>query len=122
VHTVITDEGARSYAELDAAAVAAITGWELKPEGLCRGDECVPYRGEADLASVAAALRRPVAAETLDDGASVVVVGAAAAERASALASGWAPSFSLPSVADDATVSIDDHAGHKRVLFAWASW
>jgi hypothetical protein len=122
VYTVITDDGTRRYDVVDDDTVAAVTGWELKPEGLCRGDECVPYRGGADLVSVAAALRRPIATEALDDGGTVVVVGAAAADRAATSADGRAPSFTLPSVGGDGTVSIVDHAGHKRVLFAWASW
>src|SRR3954462_13600235 len=28
--------------EVDAAELAARTGWEIKPEGACRGDMCVP--------------------------------------------------------------------------------
>jgi hypothetical protein len=122
--TVVTDEGERTYADgaLDADAVASIVGWELKPEGLCRGDECVPYRGDADLEAVAAALRRPVATEQLPDGHTVAVVGASTVDRAATASSRRAPSFSLPSLTGDGTVSLDDHDGHKRLLLAWASW
>ena len=34
---------------LDPTTLREVTGWELKPEGLCRDDVCVPTRGRADV-------------------------------------------------------------------------
>ena len=49
--TVVTDRDATVGGWRDgerllvrAADLPAATGWERKPEGLCRGDECVPVR------------------------------------------------------------------------------
>ena len=106
---------------LDAAALEAATGWELKPEGLCRGHVCVPLRDgvdPADLASVAALLRRPLAVE-LDAG--VVAIGDAAEDRSDAMTTLDAPPFELAAVRGG-TVSLDEYADRKRLLLAWASW
>ena len=106
---------------LDAAALEAATGWELKPEGLCRGDVCVPLRDGVDprdLAAVAALLRRPVA---IDPDVGVVAIGDAAADRADAMAPLDAPRFELSGGAGG-TVSLDEYADRKRLLLAWASW
>ena len=134
--TVVTADGTSEVAAaiegerllLDPAALLEATGWELKPEGLCRDELCVPVRpsdgvdvdGRVDLGAMAAVMRRPLATE-LDGGVAVAVLGEAAADRAAARASAVAPPFELETV-DGGRVSLDQFAGRKRLLHAWASW
>ena len=70
-----------------AADLEQATGWVLKPEGLCRGDVCVPVRdrtslvddaGRIDIAAFATALGR-VAATDVATG--VAVLGDGGADR-----------------------------------------
>jgi hypothetical protein len=112
---------------VDRAALERATGWERKPEGLCRDDVCVPVRDPAavdgpddtvDLAGVAALLHRPL---VVDDAAGAAFLGEAAAERADALRSGVAPDFTLPDL-DGRLHTLSDHRGSKVFLVAWASW
>ncbi len=135
--TIITDteheivarsDGSRLLA--DAAAFAAATGWELKPEGLCRDDVCVPVqdrdsllagdpdRGEIDLAAFASALGRPHAID-VDEG--VIVVGESAGTVAERLRSLEAPDVTLADL-DGAPVALSEYSGRKRILVTWASW
>jgi peroxiredoxin len=103
-----------------------VTGWQLKPLGLCRGDVCVPVRdrgalgpdGWIDLARLGAAVGRPVAVEAA---AALAVVGHPAAERAEALASLEAPDVRLPTV-DGSLASVRDYHGRKRMVVSFASW
>jgi hypothetical protein len=95
------------------------TGWELKPEGLCRGEMCVPARGldasSIDLASVAAALGRSFVFSP--DGAVAAIAG-------DPMSSGMRASvdeLELPDL-DGNIVRMSDYAGRKRLLIAWASW
>jgi len=111
-----------------AADLAAATGWELKPSGLCRGDVCVPLLGREitapsdasriDLDGWAAALGLLTAS---DEDADVVAVAPAATTHARAVADGRAPSLPLHDV-DGNPVAFEDLSGHKRVLVTWASW
>jgi hypothetical protein len=105
---------------LDATALEAATGWDARPEGLCRGDTCVPLRDvdPTDLAAVAGVLRRPLAVELA---AGVVALGDAAEDRGAAMATLDAPPFELAGV-DGGTVSLEAYADRKRLLLAWASW
>ena len=99
---------------LDDTAVAAALGWALKPEGLCRGDTCVPLLGR----SVLDALGLLVVA---DGEAGVAAVTPTAEAHRRNLAGGLAPPLDLTDV-DGRPVSFDDLSGHKRVLVTWASW
>jgi peroxiredoxin len=127
--TVVTDHDAEVPARRDgdrllvaAERLEEATGWDPKPEGFCRGDECVPVRGDAgpwiDLEELAAAIRRPYAAEPA---AAVAVLGLAPDDVRSGLAGGEAPDFTLPTL-DGEPVSLHDSAGAKRLLVTFASW
>jgi hypothetical protein len=101
-------------------------GWELKPEGLCLDDICVPVPpgsdvladGSIDLAAFAALLRRPLA---IDIAERVASLGVGADQRGSALASLDAPDFTLPDL-EGRMHSLSEHRGEKVFLVAYASW
>jgi hypothetical protein len=101
----------------------AATGWTLKPEGLCRGDVCVPVRDRdalvspdgIDVRAFARTLGRPIA---VDPDASIAVLGEAETTGPRSLN---APDFTLPDV-DGNPVSLRSFDGRKRLLIAWASW
>ena len=118
----VLDDGGASIAEADL--VAAI-GWELKPEGLCRDDVCVPVRdraslgdgGRLELAAVAEALDRPFA---LDAATGVAAIGEPRAARRQTLGGRAAP-FTLPDL-DGGLHSLEEWRGRKKLLVAFASW
>lgn len=110
---------------LSAAAIEAALGWELKPQGLCRGDECVPLPPGAspdhrslDLINLAEVLCRPLALD-IEEGAAYL--GAPVEERCATLASLDAPDFTLPDLAGRLH-SLREHRGRKVLLVAYASW
>lgn len=107
-------------------ALAEATGWDLKPQGLCQGEVCVPVRDRSalgpdamvDIAALGQALRRPVAVEASQG---LAVLGTAASEASERMQSLRAPDFTLPDLDGD-DVSLRDFAGRKRLLVAFASW
>jgi len=111
---------------LSPAALEKATGWDLKPEGLCRGEVCVPRRDgdgvlvddQIDLAAFAALMQRPLA---YDADAGIAVLADAPASHAAAFDARLAPAWTLPDL-DGNPVSSSDFVGRKKLLVAWASW
>ena len=113
---------------LAAADAAAATGWELKPEGLCRGPVCVPVPpgrgeefargGEVNLAAFWRLMGKPL---LRDEAAATWVLGEDAASRAGALRSLEAPDFALPDL-DGRVHRLSDYRGRRVLLVTWASW
>ena len=111
---------------LSPASVKAALGWELRPEGLCKDDQCVPVRDRSalanddgiDLEAFAATLGRPLA---VDGEEGVAYLGVPAARRAASIASLEAPDFTLPDL-DGTLHSLSDYRGKKVLLVAYASW
>jgi hypothetical protein len=111
---------------LSAASLERALGWESKPEGMCRGEVCIPVSGRADLVSdglidlavFAELLHRPLALD-LDENAAAL--GASSRERAEALSGGVAPDFTLPDLAGREW-TLGGLRGKKVLLVAYASW
>lgn len=122
-------DGERLWIPLDE--LERSTGWTAKPEGLCRGEICVPVPAarkadwldedgrRLDFAAFAAFLGHAVAR---DDERGVWSFGPVADRGA---ASGWgpvaAPDFQLPDL-DGKLHSLSEHRGKKVLLYSWASW
>lgn len=99
------------------------TGWELKPQGACRGDICIPVPdsafagGEVDVAAMAAALHMPL---VHDDSRGVTAVGPAVVAGRQ-LETAEAPDLVLPDL-DGRDFALSSLRGQKVLLVAWAPY
>lgn len=115
---------ARDGLWMSAADAEKVTGWTLKPEGMCRAERCVPLPAAAvkgsdvDVAAFWTRLGGPVVGS--EDG-EVWALGAPAAERNAALEGLEAPDFTLPDV-DGTLRTLSQLRGRKVFLATWASW
>jgi peroxiredoxin len=116
-----------------ATDVERLTGWTLKPEGLCRDDACVPVSsstnlvadpGETlgdphiDLVRLAELVGQLI---VVDQDEGVVAIGPRLTEVTALRAGDLAPPFELPGV-DGEPVTLAESSGKKRLLLAWSSW
>jgi len=109
--------------------LARTLGWELKPEGLCRGPLCMPIaateradllRADGGIDLVALARRRGQAV-VHDDARSTWVFGPPGTQRSETVRSLVAPDFALPDL-DGRLHRLSDARGRKVLLASWASW
>ena len=100
-----------------------LTGWQIKAEGACKGEICVPLTdletrpdGTIDMRLFARYLGMPLVIDAQHD---LFALGPRAGGRV-------LDSVNLPSIALDDfegnTVHVDDLQGSKVLLLAWASW
>ena len=106
---------------LDRADFETRTGWELKPEGACKGDICIPLgdvsiTDTVDVARVAEKLRMPLVA---DDEHGIWSLGPQWGGKA--LESAHAPDLTLPDWHGQ-EFRLHSLRGQKIFLLAWASW
>ena len=139
--TIIFDEKAATIAEsrpegddlwLRASDLPTASGWEIKPEGVCRDEVCIPLTAERaadmlrgdgpdawfDLASFARYLGQPIAH---DDSNGVWYFGPPSTEDRASLLALDAPDFTLPDLAGN-ELSLSAYRGKKVLLLLWSSW
>jgi hypothetical protein len=98
------------------------TGWELKPEGLCKDDRCVPLPAGAgtdgllDVTVVAERLGMPLVHDERHD---LWALGPEAGNRV--LASAELPPIVLADV-EGRPFDLSSLRGEKVLIAAWASW
>jgi len=113
---------------LSAREAEEATGWVAKPEGLCKGEVCVPLPSGREQEFVrgtrvnVAALGRHLGQPVLrSDRGHVWVLARSARDRSQALRSLQAPDFTLPD-ASGRPHSLSEYRGKKVFLVTWASW
>jgi hypothetical protein len=114
---VIVDDPVVSVEDL-----ARRTGWVAKPEGLCKGDMCVPLPGgvppdgTVSIETLGERLRMPI---VHDEKHQLWALGPESGGRA--LTTAVVPEITLPDRHGD-PFSLSSLRGQKVLLVAWASW
>jgi hypothetical protein len=106
---------------IEREAFERATGWEIKPEGACKAERCVPLGAVAlgrsfDVRLLAERLGMPLVHDARHG---LWSLGPEAGGRA--LTSVDAPEVSLPDVRGD-IFRLSSLRGQKVLLVAWASW
>jgi hypothetical protein len=110
---------------VDVAAFEARTGWDVKPQGLCQGDVCLPLPAEAvddgtlDVTLVAERTGMPL---VHDEDHGLWAMGPATGPAGRALATAEAPELELPDLRTGELFRLSSLRGQKVLLLAWASW
>ncbi len=105
---------------------AIVTGWQLKPEGLCFAETCVPVTDSSaltnsthiDLVEFARVTNQNI---VVDQKHKIAALGERADSRSEAMATLVAPDFRLPDI-HGKQISFSDFNRRKRLLLAWSSW
>ena len=113
---------------VESADLPSVCGWELKPEGFCRNEVCIPLpRGEenrfindstVNLSALWSLMGNPVAT---DRTRSTWVLGTGAQARNESLQSLEAPDFTLPDF-DGKLHALSNYRRMRVLLLTWASW
>jgi peroxiredoxin len=119
-----TSEEARSVIletlDIDPAALEQRTGWQIKPQGACKGNQCVPLASmESDRIDARALAERLSMPLVHDEPSGLWCLGPEAGGQA--LSEVQAPDLILPDI-HNREFRLRSLLGSKVLLVAWASW
>jgi len=99
----------------------AATGWQIKPEGACKGDVCVPLGAAPaerfDVRPIAEAMGLPIAEDTTHG---IIAIGTESIGNR-ALTTAEAPDLALPDLAGR-EFRLSSLRGQKVLVYAWAPY
>lgn len=104
---------------VDPSTFERITGWSVKPEGVCRGERCIPIALRDGRVDVQAFADQSARALKHDAESGLWALGPESGSHA--LASARLPELELPTV-DGKPFRLSSLRGQKVLLVAWASW
>jgi hypothetical protein len=106
--------------DISPEVFAAGTGWEIKPEGVCRANACVPLGAADDPFDLVATAERLGMALVLDDSLGLWALGPESfAGRA--LSTAEAPELVLPDLRGN-EFRLSSLRGQKVILVSWAPY
>ena len=127
-HGEFSAESAGNALWVGSDQLASELGWELKPEGFCQGDTCVPVPAgrenefvkddAVDLSALWRHMGKPVVSS--EDG-DIWSLGESASAYNEALATLEAPDFELPDFSGKLH-RLTDFRRKRVLLITWASW
>ena len=114
---------------LELEGLPSAIGWDVRPEGICAGELCVPVppgvtwwdETHFNLSAFARHIGLTEAADHRRGVVAYVEPGPVGATRDSGPAPVEAPDFTLPDL-DGNLHSLSEHRGEKVVLLTWASF
>jgi len=106
---------------MDPEAFHEGTGWEIKPEGACKGDVCVPLPDGFDLRSTAERLGMAIVPASDDDADPRMWAVGPESLTGRALVSAEAPELVLQDL-DGNPWRLSSMRGKKVLLVAWAPY
>jgi hypothetical protein len=106
--------------DIGTEAFASATGWEIKPEGACKGEVCVPLGGTGEPFDVAATAEKLGMAVVHDAEVGLWAIGPESL-GGRAFTTVVAPELELPDV-DGTPFRLSSLRGQKVVLVSWAPY
>jgi hypothetical protein len=107
--------------EVDATLLRRRTGWEIKPEGACKGDRCVPIPESGDTLDARVLSEQLGMALVHDAAHGLWALGPESEPGGKALLSADLPDITLPD-REGKDFSLRSLRGTKVFMLAWASW
>jgi hypothetical protein len=107
--------------EIDRASFEAGTGWQLKPEGACKGDVCIPLNPAPGARVNVADVARQMGLPLVEDREHALWALGPESIGGRALTTAEAPELVLPGL-DGKEFRLSTLRGQKVLVYAWAPY